>query len=128
MLVFSCNTFFSTLFTRLYQSTVGCYQCCQCRGLPAELGYFEIVCRGLKSHWAGGLKLGYFSSDRLSVAALFSSNLPTSCQIREFLSLFNDQDHSFHQFELLKLSGEQSISIIYFTRKSTVQLFFRPIG
>ena len=36
-------------------------QCCQRRGLPAQLGYFEILCRELKNCWAGGLKLGYFS-------------------------------------------------------------------
>ena len=36
-------------------------QCCQRRGLPAQLGYFEILCRGSKNCWAGGLKLGYFS-------------------------------------------------------------------
>ena len=37
------------------------YQCCQHRGLPAQLGYFEIACRGSKNCWAGDLKLGYFS-------------------------------------------------------------------
>ena len=36
-------------------------QCCQRRGLPAQLGYFEILCRGSKNCLAGGLKLGYFS-------------------------------------------------------------------
>ena len=36
-------------------------QCCQCRGLPAQLGHFEILCHGSKNCWAGGLKLGYFS-------------------------------------------------------------------
>ena len=36
-------------------------QCCQHRGLPTQLGYFEILCRGSKNCWAGGLKLGYFS-------------------------------------------------------------------
>ena len=35
-------------------------QCCQCRGLPAELGYFKIAYRVSKTCWAGGLKLGYF--------------------------------------------------------------------
>ena len=44
-----------TLGTALYN------QCCQRRGLPAQLGYFEILCRGSKNCWAGGLKLGYFS-------------------------------------------------------------------
>ena len=37
-------------------------QCCQGSGLPAELGYFEIACRGSKNCWVGGLKLGYFSA------------------------------------------------------------------
>ena len=37
------------------------HQCCQRRGLPAQLGYFEIACRGSKNCWAGDLKLGYFS-------------------------------------------------------------------
>ena len=36
------------------------HQCCQRRGLPAELGYYEISCRGSQNCWAGSLKLGYF--------------------------------------------------------------------
>ena len=35
-------------------------------------------------------------------AALFSSNLPVSCQFREFLNLYNVQEHSFHQFQELR--------------------------
>ena len=36
-------------------------QCCQRHGLPTELGYFEIACRGSKNCcWACSLKLGYF--------------------------------------------------------------------
>ena len=97
-------------------------QCCQCRrGLPAELGYFEIACRGSKDCWAGGLNLGYFSS-----LYPHSSYLPVSCQFREFLSLFNVQEHSFHQFQGLRHPREQSISINHFTGKSNC--FFRPIG
>ena len=57
---------------------------------------------------------------RLPAAALFSSNLPVSCQFREFLSLFNAQDHSFHQFQGLRRPKEQSILIIHFSRKSTI--------
>ena len=37
-------------------------QCCQCRGLPAQLGYFGIACQGVKNCCMVGLKLGYFSS------------------------------------------------------------------
>ena len=56
----------------------------------------------------------------LPAAALFSSNLPVSCQFREFLSLFNFEEHSFHQFQRLRRPGEQSILTIHFTRKSTI--------
>ena len=38
------------------------YQCCQCRSLPAKLGYIEIACRRSKHCWVGGIKLGNFSS------------------------------------------------------------------
>ena len=99
----------------------------QRRGLPAQLGYFEILCRGSKNCWAGGLKLGYFSFV-CPRQLFFPSNLPVSCQFREFLSLFNVQEHSFHQFQGLRRPKEQSISIIHFSRKSTIYLFFRPIG
>ena len=65
---------------------------------------------------------------RLPAAALFSSNLPISCQFREFLSLINVQEHSFHQFQGLRRPREQSILIIHFMRKLTIYLLFRPIG
>ena len=48
----------------------------------------------------------------LPTTALFSSNLPVSCQFREFLSIFNVQEHSFHQFLGLRHPAEQSISMI----------------
>ena len=64
----------------------------------------------------------------LPTVALFSSNLPVSCQFREFLSLINIRKHSFHQFQGLRRPGQQSTSIIHFTRKSTIYMFFRPIG
>ena len=38
----------------------------------------------------------------------FSSNLPDSCQFREFLSLFNVQEHFFHQFQGLRCPGLES--------------------
>ena len=44
---------------------------------------------------------------RLPAAALFSSNLAVSCQFREFLSLFNAQEHSFHQFQGLRRKSNQ---------------------
>ena len=58
----------------------------------------------LKSSAAGQKLLGGWPKIgllfiRLPAAALFSSNLPVSCQFREFLSLFNVQEHSFHQFQ-----------------------------
>ena len=51
----------------------------------------------------------------LPAGAIFSSNLPVSCQFRAFLSLSNVQEHFFHQFQGLKRPGEQSILIIHFT-------------
>ena len=67
---------------------------------------------------------------RLLAAALFSSNVPISCQFREFLSLINVhvQEHSFHQFQGLRRPREQSILIIHFMRKLRIYLLFRPIG
>ena len=62
------------------------------------------------------------------MAALFSSNVPISCQFREFLSLINAQEHSFHQFQGLRRPREQSILIIHFMRKLRIYLLFRPIG
>ena len=54
-------------------------------------------------------------------AALFSSNLPVSCQFRGFLSLsVSMQEHSFHQFQGLRCPGEQSILIIHFMQNSTI--------
>ena len=38
----------------------------------------------------------------------------------EFLILFNNQEHSFHQFQGLRCPGEQSILIIHFTQNSTI--------
>ena len=56
----------------------------------------------------------------LPVAALVSSNLPVTCPFKESFSLFSVQEHSFHQFQVLRHLEEKSISIIHFTRKSTV--------
>ena len=78
-------------------------QCCQRRDLPAKLGYLKTACRRSKSCWAASLKLGYFSSEYLR-QLFFPSNLPVSCQFREFLSLFNVQEHSFHHFQGLRRS------------------------
>ena len=38
----------------------------------------------------------------LLLAAFFSSHLLVSCQFRKILSLFNVQEHSFHQFQGLR--------------------------
>ena len=65
---------------------------------------------------------------RLPAAALFSSNVPISCQFREFLSLINVQEHSFHQFQGLRHPREQSMLIIHFMRKLRIYLLFHPIG
>ena len=51
----------------------------------------------------GATKIGLLFI-HLSAEALFSSNLPVSSQFREFLSLFNVQEHSFHQFQGYKTS------------------------
>ena len=85
-------TIFSSLGPKvlmIFKMVSNIYQCCQRRGLPAELGYSEIACRGSKYCWVGGLKLGY-SFIGLLATALFSSNLPVSYQLREFLSLFDE--------------------------------------
>ena len=65
---------------------------------------------------------------RLPAAALFSSNVPISCQFREFLSLINVQEHSFHQFQGLRCPREQSILIIYFTRNKQCNWFSTQLG
>ena len=39
----------------------------------------------------------------------FFFKLAVFCQFREFLGLFIDQEHSFHQFQGLRRPGEQSI-------------------
>ena len=59
----------------------------------------------VKSCWAGGLKLGYFSSayPRLHFLCKFANFL----SIQGILSLFKVQKHSIHQFWGLKLPGEQ---------------------
>ena len=57
-------------------------------GLPAQLGCFATPCRWSKNCWVGGWpKIGLLFIS-LIAAALFSSNLPISCQFREFVSLF----------------------------------------
>ena len=61
-------------------------------------------------------------------AALFSSNVPISCQFREFLSLINVQEHSFHQFQGLRRPREQSILIIHFMRKLRSTCFSAQLG
>ena len=63
--------------------------------LPAQLGYFDVLCCRSKNCWAGGLKLGYFSFT-CSRQLFISSNLPVSCQFRES---WDFQEHSFHQFQ-----------------------------
>ena len=49
--------------------------------------------------------------NRLLAAALFSSNLPVSYQLREFLSIFSVQEHVCHQFQGLRHPAEQSIRL-----------------
>ena len=60
-------------------------QCCQHSGLPTQLGYFEIACRGSKNRWP---KIGLLFM-RLPAAALFSSNLLVSCQFKRFFGSFS---------------------------------------
>ena len=79
----------------------------------------------LKSPTAGQKLLGRWPKNwatfiHLPTAVLFSSNMPVSCQFREFLSLFNVQEHSFRQFQGLRHLGEQSILIFHLTRKSAI--------
>ena len=65
----------------------------------------------------------------LPTAALFSSNLPVSCQIRDFCRLSNGQEHSIHEFQGLRLLGEQSASIIQpFHSKVNNLIIFCTIG
>ena len=93
-----------------------CKQCCQCFVSPAQLGYFAS---GRKNYWAGGLKLGYFPS--VYPQQFFSpSNLPVSCQIREF----------FWAFSMAKniLFINLSISIIHFMRKTTFNCVSTQLG
>ena len=59
--VTNLHIFCHTVVYNLYVCLSCHSQCCQRRGLPAQLGYFEILCRGSKNCWAGGLKLGNFS-------------------------------------------------------------------
>ena len=74
----------------------------------AELPFNAMVCplnwATLKSKskncWVASLKLGYFSS--VYPQQLFSSNLPISCQFREFMNLFNVEEHFFLQFPGLR--------------------------
>ena len=86
--------------------------------LPTQLGYFKIACRGSKNCWAGGLQLGNFSS--FYPRQLFFQICQFPVNSESFLGLFNVQDHFFHQFQGLRRPGEQSISIIHFTQKSTI--------
>ena len=94
---------------------------------PPNWATLKSPAAGQKNCWAGDLKLGYFFI-RLPAATLFSSNVPISCQFREFLSLINVQEHSFHQFQGLRRPREQSILIIHFMRKLRIYLLFRPVG
>ena len=41
-------------------SSCNCSQCCQCYGLPTQLGYFEMTWRRSKICWVGGLKWATF--------------------------------------------------------------------
>ena len=43
----------------------------------------------------------------------FLQILPVSCQFREFLSLFNVQEHYFHQFQGLRRPAWRAINIDY---------------
>ena len=79
-------------------------QCCQRCDLPAKLGFLKTACRGSKSCWAGGLKLGYFSSVYLrQLFFLQICQFPVNSESL-FLSLFNVQEHSFHHFQGLRRS------------------------
>ena len=53
------------------QVTVYLKQYCQCLGLPTELGYFEITCRGSKNCWAGGLNWATFHPSTLAWQLFF---------------------------------------------------------
>ena len=100
-------------------------QCCQHAG--KRIGLVWNCLPRVKILLGGWPKNGQFFIC-LPPAALFSSNLPVSFQFRGVLSLFNVQEHSFHQFQGLKHPGEQSILIIHFTHKvNNLNVFFHPI-
>ena len=113
---------------------ISCELCCLqlCTVLPTPrftrpIGLLWNPLPRVKKLLGGWPKIGLLFI-RLPAAALFSSNLPVSCQFREFLSLFNVQEHSFHQFQGLRRPREQSILIIHFMRKLRIYLLFRPTG
>ena len=77
-------------------------QCCQSRSLPTKLGYFEIACRGPKNCWAGGLKLGYFSS--VCLWQLFFFKFDSFPLDSESFEPFYVEEHSFSSISGIKTS------------------------
>ena len=71
--------------------------------------------------WAGGLKLGHFSSvcPRLLFFLKFGS-FRSIWNLKGFWAFLMSKNILFINFRDQKRPGKQSISIIYFTRKSTI--------
>ena len=69
--------FLETLCTIIVKKSIPepvCRECCQRRGLPAELGYFEIACHGWKNSCADSLKLDWAT---FCLSAISSKNTST---------------------------------------------------
>ena len=79
-----------------------------------RIGLFWNPLPQVKKLLGGWPKIGLLSI-LLPAAALFSSNLSVSCQFREFLSPFNVQEHSIHQFQGLRVlkTSWRAINIDY---------------
>ena len=71
---------------------------------------------GSKNFWAGGLKLGYLII--CFVAALFSSNLPVSCQFRELFKPFQCPGTFFSSISGILESNQYQLSTSRGSQKS----------
>ena len=89
--------------------------------------FWNHLLPGVKNCWAGALNWLLFIFC-LPTATFFPFKFASLSIQRVFLSLFEVQQHSFHQFQVLGCHGKLSILIIHFMRKSTIYCFSTELG
>ena len=116
----SCHCMTSSLCRQIVRER----PCCQCCGLPTELGYFEIASCRSKNCWVGGLKLGYFFSFKFaSFLSIQRVSDPLQTPKKILFINFTDYDNlESNQYPLSTSRGSQQ-SICFSTQLGDFNYF-----